>query len=1081
MFNVVTGPFHPTLESTLVQEIQQLKSSDPLAPIAIVVPSETLRHRLQWLLCVEHQCSLFDVQFLTFHQLALRLYQEHVLFNQGQGVLRVELVNDLCFEHLLTALRKKHGRSFDGLTTSRFTTGTGKALWRTIRDLNEAMVDPTIALQGIQEGLFGEDERQKLQDLFTAYAIIQKACRALNIGSADDLTSLVIPGVEQSIFLSRVKRVCYYGFYDLTQVQLSLFEAIAAKSRVTVYFPLSEGPAFTFARRFFDRYLCSGGTSAGGQGEPFTELPTSTGNRGSQQVMVLHTIGPEDELTVVCKEIMKLVEHHQYSYDDIGVVSRSIEPYQSSLRRTFEQHRIPFTSSAATSVIQEPLIKHLIQLSSLPLTDFYWRDVLDIVASPFYRLDRFGISRDEIQPELWHQTVRALGIHRGQEHWSRLSSLRGGGANKELGRELSKGEDERVGIDPKHLQLLDRFITELIADCHALPTQGTISDLTEAFLALAKTHMALPGFMESSGESLHDIPHQALLDEAIQQALGILQQMQVVNEIVTWEQWAQWFYRALQACTFAIEPDPHPGVRVLDAMSARGLPFQALFLIGLNEKVFPRFIREDAFLRDRPRRVLEETFGYKIDEKLAGYDEEQLLFTLLAQAAIQRFYLVYQRADKEGRPLAPSPYLTEYLAPAHAMHPNLETTIPRRMSDRFHHSLFGSKFLTREELGFKLIFQGYHPGSLLEKTGREPQLFQNGLESLQEIERHGPGLGSYDGVIHSPDRYWQECVRKGMTPTSLEVYARCPFQYFATRVLRLNSVRTKMLEELPASSLGDLCHAVLHQTYRQLIEEGWPEQQAGLVSLKSKITMIAQDILHRFATDYPTGYFLTWELTKDIIIQLVISAVDADGQAYRQHGFRPMAFEVRAEGECTTLGSPFAQVKVRGRLDRIDFRDNPPGLRVVDYKFQAGSRMRSGDGDLLLSGIRGFHLQPPVYALMNTFHDQQLNSKLDGKDLQPEGVDFVYLAPRWEAKIVRSEFETAFWSGASGRQLKSTVRKLLEGVQSGQYFILPGEYCRHCEVSAACRRTHRPTWVRSYGASQARQLRQLRTLDQRGD
>ena len=426
------------------------------------------------------------------------------------------------------------------------------------------------------------------------------------------------------------------------------------------------------------------------------------------------------------------------------------------------------------------------------------------------------MTRDEIQPERWHQAVRTLGIHRGQDHWSRLTSLTQVGASQEMGREHSKGEKDRVDVDPKQIRLLDQFISELIADFHALPTQGTIGDLTEAFLSMAKKHMALPGFMESPDEALHDIPNQAVLAEAIQQALTVLQEMHVVKETVTWEQWAQLFYRALKVCTIAIEPDLHAGVRVLDTMSARGLPFRALFLIGLNEKVFPRFIREDAFLRDRSRRVLEETFGYKIDEKLAGYDEEQLLFTLLTQAARQRFYLVYQRADKEGRPLAPSSYLTEYLSSVHTLNPNPEIIIPRRLSDRFSHPAFGSNFLTREELGLKLIFQGYHPGGLLEKAGREPQLFQNGWEALQEIERHDRRLGGYDGLIHSADMYWQEYVRKGITPTSLEVYARCPFQYFATRVLRVNSVRVAMLEELPASSLGDLCHAVLHRTYRQL-------------------------------------------------------------------------------------------------------------------------------------------------------------------------------------------------------------------------------------------------------------------------
>ena len=290
-----------------------------------------------------------------------------------------------------------------------------------------------------------------------------------------------------------------------------------------------------------------------------------------------------------------------------------------------------------------------------------------------------------------------------------------------------------------------------------------------------------------------------------------------------------------------------------------------------------------------------------------------------------------------------------------------------------------------------------------------------------------------------------------------------------------------MLDELPPSSLGELCHAVLHRAYRQLVENGWPEHETSLVSLKQKIVTVAEDVFNQYAAHNATGYFLTWQLAKDAVIQLVISAVETDCLAYRQHGFRPMAFEVDAEGHFTTLGPAFAHLKVRGRLDRVDFRDDPLSLRIVDYKFQTGSRMRAQDRDLVLSGIRGSHLQPPVYALMDHFHDQQLNSAMDGQSLQPEGVDFVYLAPRWKTKVVRSEFAAGCWQGASGRQLRNTLRELLTGVQSGRFFILPGGYCRHCEVSTACRRYHRPTWVRSHGASPARRLRQLRTQDQSGD
>ena len=69
-------------------------------------------------------------------------------------------------------------------------------------------------------------------------------------------------------------------------------------------------------------------------------------------------------------------------------------------------------------------------------------------------------------------------------------------------------------------------------------------------------------------------------------------------------------------------------MKVLDAMSARGIPFRALFILGLNEKVFPRAISEEPFMRDHIRRRLSEVLGNLIPEKLRGFEEERLLFLL---------------------------------------------------------------------------------------------------------------------------------------------------------------------------------------------------------------------------------------------------------------------------------------------------------------------------------------------------------------------------------------------------------------------------------------------------------------------
>src|SRR5256712_12821448 len=97
MLSGVTGPFHPELETALVSEVRSLKQENPLAPLAIIVPSKQLARRVKWLLAVEQGLALLDVHVLTFHRLAETLIAEgrQEQAAQANGVFREELLRYL--------------------------------------------------------------------------------------------------------------------------------------------------------------------------------------------------------------------------------------------------------------------------------------------------------------------------------------------------------------------------------------------------------------------------------------------------------------------------------------------------------------------------------------------------------------------------------------------------------------------------------------------------------------------------------------------------------------------------------------------------------------------------------------------------------------------------------------------------------------------------------------------------------------------------------------------------------------------------------------------------------------------------
>jgi len=1074
MFHLVTGPFQPVLEPSLVEEIRKQKSANSYTPLAIIVPSEVLRRRLQWLLCVEQGLALYDVHFLTFHQLALRLYDE--LIPQVPSTTEApafRLISEFTFRQYLEFILRSQQADLLPASELNLSPGLCAALWSTIRDLKDAMIPPSVIRQAVDEGLFesgGDDGLRTLCSLYEAMAVMTQR---LQVGGPDDLTSLVIPHVPHSAFLARLTRIYYYGFYDLTQIQLSFFEMVTQFADVSVYFPCMDDPAFAFARRFHDRHLLAGAvrgeTSELSAHSVFTQSQSPMGRR---LVKVMNAVGAEDELTLACKEILNLRELHGYRFEDIGHVTRSLEAYQSMLNRLFEQHRIPFTSSAVQPIIHEPGSKLLLQLADLPVNRFPASDMIEVLRSPHYQVGCGKQAQSLWHSDRWDEIIHTLGIVRGIEQWARFSSIVETAACHVDDGGFVKNSTLSSPIFLASARELDRLAQELIDDCEALPSQGHVAELTEAYKQLIEKHLSLP-IRGDAGQPGFATVSDASLAESIQHIFELLKQLDGVQETITWAEWTQVLQRVIQECSQSLAPGPFRGVRVLDAMAARGLPFRAVIILGLNEKVFPRYIREDAFLRDGHRRVLAETLGYKIDEKHAGYDEERLLFALVHRAAQDRLYLSYQRADEEGRPLAPSLFLRELARYESLDHPVPEWSLARRFSDRLEDHLFRDSILTREELALKLIQQGRDPSALLDHADRNSLIFQQGMLAIAATERPMTMPGVHDGMVGPIDAHWQRLTVQGISPTSLEHYAQCPFRYYASHLLGMNDRRNHKTEELPVSVMGLLYHAVLQKVYAQFIQDGWPDQQSSTHSTRSLIAVLIDEVLTSHAATGFTGYWLMWQLFKDVINELVMEEIDASQQEYLISGFRPFAVEVKAEGHVDLSDPKLNPLKIHGRLDRVDRHQTAETFRIVDYKLKVSSQRQPQERDLLASGIRGYALQPPLYSLMSVLniHDDTAESL---QPFRPESVEFVYLAPNRELSVSRAVFDRASWISNAGQQLHKTLLTLVHGIREGEYFILPGEYCKHCPVSTACRRFHETTWIRSYRSSQTKQIRQMR-------
>ncbi len=1042
---IVLGPYHPQLEDALVKEIRGRREKDPLAPLLVVVPSEKLRQRLKVLLTEERGLGLLNFRILSFSQLTRELLQEA---HGTEPAVRDETFMEEALKRVLPA-QGRFARIIDN-------EGGCAALWQSLRDLKDAMVDPEPALEALLEGHFGGRERTALGDLFELYRQVKLRFPEWQARDHQDLDGLAAAEAPLSRWLGRFERICYYGFYELTQTQLELFRSISANFPVTLFYPLAQGhPDWSFAQDFHDRYL----RGLAGADEVVDLLDGGAGNGAgpAPRREVLSCASPRDEVLAVAKQLLRLVEEEGLDFRHAGVVARTLDPYLPWIREIFPAHGIPYHTPAREPLNRFQRVRAALALLDLPVRDYPRAGVVDLLASHHFNFAEVPGSVADPRPELWDVATRWLGIGRGMGEWRRLERYRDTGLDLSLVDEEDEGR--RLRVEPEQTGTLMDTVEALHADLSALPREGAWSDLAARWRAIIDRF--LPPIPDENEPEM---------TRAIDETFDGLAALDAVGGKVALPDFVAALRKALDRGSVPLMRVPVPGVQVLDAGAARGIPFRALFLVGMNEGVFPRTIREDPFLPDRARRTLETVLGYKISSKLAGYDEEKLLFALLSGSAAERLCCTWPRADSAGRALAPSWYLR---AVSPAMDADTSSrSIPKSVLGKRDAPPFDDpRWLLPEELSVRRALCGEDPRPQALIAGASMETFERSLAAIRALDDPAGAPGPFDGVTGPLPEAWRQLLEHRISPTTLEAYGRCPFQYFAGRVLRLERLeRPEWTAPVQALEQGQICHDILQAFYDD------PDRAFG-DAWREWLDSAGARVLSAFEKRSPTGYPAAWETAKEDLLAMLREAVRADRQEMAGSGFRPVGLErdLRAQLD-TEWPEDLRGLPLQGRLDRVDHDAHSGRYRVIDYKYKSGKEPGTVDKNPVLAAVQGRRLQLPVYLLLAAGDEI-------GRQAPPgTAIDaaWYFLAPRWDqGPLVAKEFTGQSWRQPDGKKIRDTVTRLLRGIRNGEFPPVRGDYCRFCQVSEICRKDHFPSATRAARHPAAEALARMRQAKQR--
>ena len=547
-------------------------------------------------------------------------------------------------------------------------------------------------------------------------------------------------------------------------------------------------------------------------------------------------------------------------------------------------------------------------------------------------------------------------------------------------------------------------------------------------------------FASIAGEKVANGPLASLL-ECIRELESVLGD----DRAVARREAADWIDARAEASTVPPDGADGTGIRILDAMQARGLTFSHLGLAGMNARIFPRISREDPFLSNASRLRLREMTRRPLPIANESGREERLLLAMLLGSASEQVRVSWQRSDEAASPLEASLALTD-VAQFAGLDPDTfdvsrdARAIPAHPRSRLSAWAREPGLLDRRDETL-LVAMAQETGADAgpEVAIRRPE-FAPGIALVAATDSFEPAPGRYDGRIEPP------VLRATIAATALERLGRCPLQYFFHDVLRVRAPETPPTPFTEDTrTIGNRVHAVLQRVYEGLLAAHAFERdelpariERGRLILRDAWDAAGGGDSAERAARLPVLH----KIEREAWLRTLDRFLEADLTRLAAAGFVPVAFERTVTKSIP--GGP-AGVAIDARFDRV--LESGDTTVVSDYK--TGRKLASRIASTAM--LSGKALQVPIYAMIAGAAVELLGV---GRDNEPEYVVFKeFKKPGYREGVLE------------------TLRVAFALAQAGRFPIRPDDHCKTCDFRSACRTGHPPTEFRNDRAVDIRDAR----------
>ena len=610
------------------------------------------------------------------------------------------------------------------------------------------------------------------------------------------------------------------------------------------------------------------------------------------------------ECDYVCAQIRQLVINDGYRYKDIAIVGRNTAEYTNALEASLVKYEIPAFFDTREAVLKKA--SAVLCVSAFEITTFNTENILKFLKTGYTDIPLEEIAELENYCYVW-DINGALWLEDFSYH-------------EEYKNDNQKSQNEKL---LERLNIIRRrlvfAINKFKADTENTDGAGICNALYKFITEIGITKKLNENIDELIDENNETEARQlSQIWDIIVDTLEVMYKL-LKNRNLSRKEFAELFRQILSESSFAIPPQHIDEVTVGNAGNIRLSEPKVVFLIGVNEGVFPMSLSNGLLFSAYERKKINEQ-GIEIyfpDNK--EFWKERFMFYKAATAPSEKLYLTYSDKNAEYISLYPAVPInqcikmfgSEVLKNANDFDEMFYCSSKSALFERYAKFYFdNTETQSAKRLAMQKNCNMSEDEKLLENASKNIEFSINNKEVMDKLT----GKNVY------------------LSATRIEQYYQCRFAHFCRYGLDLKPLQ-KM--DVNAAEMGK----VLHYCMERILKEYFKDLKEFD---RNKTKALAKQIINEYIEEKCGGIKDKTNRYKNLMGRLanrITTIIEQIKAEFEQSEFVPCDFELEISdsGKIKPLvltTKDGKNITLCGVVDRADIyeKDGVKYVRIVDYK-----------------------------------------------------------------------------------------------------------------------------------------------------